>query len=328
MNTESWWGFDTAHVGLGQVMLPMSTPAVLAEGGVYIMYYMGGSHEETAISSYMDDPSGVPDDATIKGMKLSVGVAVSQDGMTWGRVEGDDPTGACLSPYDKDDPNMKSVASMRDEDDSLVNIEEELYCGWPEVVVSAPIGEDGSAVTEPASGKKSPAFTMYYSTMVKETKEKAIACAVSPDGFRWLKRGVCLRPEESGMDAGGCARCAVVRKALYEDDRQKWIFDPEGGWVMYYEGVSKEDGKHRVMAAESKDGRTWTKAGVVLDIGAEDEWDHFGVGSPHILRMDDGTSRMYYTGQGKDGSTAIGVARCMGSGADAVFERERAQFSL
>uniref|UniRef100_A0A6U1XQX2 Glycosyl hydrolase family 32 N-terminal domain-containing protein n=1 Tax=Trieres chinensis TaxID=1514140 RepID=A0A6U1XQX2_TRICV len=115
---------------------------------------------------------------------------------------------------------------------------------------------------------------------------------------------------------------------MYEDDRQKWIFDPKGGWVMYYEGVSKEDGKHRVMAAESKDGRTWTKAGVVLDIGAEDEWDHFGVGSPHILRMDDGTSRMYYTGQGKDGSTAIGVARCMGSGADAVFERERAQFSL
>ena len=34
LNDESWWNFDTSHVGLGQVMLPMSTPAVLAEGGV------------------------------------------------------------------------------------------------------------------------------------------------------------------------------------------------------------------------------------------------------------------------------------------------------
>ena len=31
--TESWWGFDTAHVGLGQVLLPMATPAVISEGG-------------------------------------------------------------------------------------------------------------------------------------------------------------------------------------------------------------------------------------------------------------------------------------------------------
>ena len=78
LNDESWWNFDTSHVGLGQVMLPMSTPAVLAEGGVYLMYYMGGTHEETAVSSYLEDPSVVPDDATIKGMNLRVGVAMSQ----------------------------------------------------------------------------------------------------------------------------------------------------------------------------------------------------------------------------------------------------------
>ena len=69
---------STISSGLGQVMLPMSTPAVLAEGGVYLMYYMGGTHEETAVSSYLEDPSVVPDDATIKGMNLRVGVAMSQ----------------------------------------------------------------------------------------------------------------------------------------------------------------------------------------------------------------------------------------------------------
>ena len=34
LNQESWWGFDTTHIGLGQVMLPMSTPAVMSEGGM------------------------------------------------------------------------------------------------------------------------------------------------------------------------------------------------------------------------------------------------------------------------------------------------------
>jgi hypothetical protein len=34
-NKESWWGFDTAHVGLGNVLLPMSTPGTC---GFYIKY--------------------------------------------------------------------------------------------------------------------------------------------------------------------------------------------------------------------------------------------------------------------------------------------------
>ena len=37
LNTDSWWGFDTAHVGLGQVLLPMMSPSIRSEGGVYVM---------------------------------------------------------------------------------------------------------------------------------------------------------------------------------------------------------------------------------------------------------------------------------------------------
>jgi len=324
LNAESWWGFDTAHVGLGQVMLPMSTPAVLAEGGVYLMYYMGGSHEETFVSEYVEDTNDVPDDATIKGMRLKIGVAMSQDGMTWGRVEGDDPTGACMAPYDASDPNMRGTAGLRDDDDSLLNIEEELYCGWPEVAVAHVDGEDS-----PAMGKKPPAFFMYYSTMLKNTKEKAIACAVSEDGFRWLKRGVVLRPSTSdddgdnNFDKGGCARCTVVRKSVYDEEKGIWE-DGTKGWVMYYEGVSAEDGRHRVMSAESDDGREWTKTGMVLDVGEDGAWDCGGVGSPHILRLDDGARRMYYTGQAEDGSTAIGVAKCVGKG----FVREQVEIAF
>lgn len=44
-------------------------------------------------------------------------------------------------------------------------------------------------------------------------------------------------------------------------------------------------------------------------------------------RLDDGTSRMYYTGQGSDGSTAIGVAKLSIPGAEWVREQATILFS-
>jgi len=311
LNNESWWNFDTSHVGLGSVLLPMTTPAVMTEGGIYLMYYFGGNFEETSIKEYMTTDAGkdISEDIKIKGMKMRIGVAVSQDGETWGRVEGDDPSGACMVPYDTDDTNTASMADEKEDDGKTpVVLEEELYCGWPEVVVK--IDNDNSA----NSG-----FFMYYSTMTKITKEKSIAVAVSSDGFRWFKRGLCLQPstsseERNSLDDGGCARCNVVRNASYNKENETWSDEP--GYIMHYEGVSLTDNKHRILSATSPDGRTWTKsstestanAAAALDIGNADTWDCDGVGSPHILRIDDGSQRMYYVGQqGKD--TAIGVAK-------------------
>lgn len=317
INQESWWGFDTAHVGLGQVLLPMSTPAIITEGGVYMMYFFGGSEEETAISDYIDTNS----DAKIKGMKMRIGVAISQDGKTWGRVEGEDPTGACIAPYDKRDPNQKDVAFMRDDDDSLVEIEEELYCAWPEVAVK--IGSQEQE--QPRKGKTSPSFFMYYSMMRKSDKAKCIALAVSTDGFTWMKRGVCLEPDKVGLDSAGCARCNVLPKATYQDG----VWKTEGGWIMLYEGVSATDGKHRIMIAESHDGRSWEKHGLAFDVGESVEaWDFGGVGSPHVIRLDDGSMRMYYTGQSADGSTAIGVARLQNATDMTLWTREQAEFAF
>lgn len=344
-NNEAWWGFDTAHVGLGQVLLPMTTPAIISEGGVYLMYYMGGSFEDTPVKDYLHDVPEAAADAKIKGMKMKIGVAISQDGTSWGRVEGDDASGACIAPYDASDPNMKTVASQRDDDDSLLNLEEELYCGWPEVAVKiVPEGEEKMNM-----GKEKPSFFMYYSTMRKKDKQKCIALAVSTDGFRWMKRGNVLVPDVDGLDAGGCARCNVIQQASYDPDTRTW--KTTEGWVMFYEGVSPEDSKHRIFMAESTDGRKWSKCGVAFDVGeTDDSWDHGGVGSPHViryvfhetkgyeftynvstfamLRLDDGTSRMYYTGQGTDGSTAIGVAKLeIGGGLD-KWEREQATITF
>ncbi len=269
INAESWWGFDTAHTGLGTVLLPMSTPAVMTEGGVYLMYYMGGNYEETPIGDYVNKE--MPAEAKIKGMKMKIGVCVSQDGKTWGRVEGDDPSGACLSPYDADDPNMKEFANLRDDAGNLVKLEEELYVGWPEVV---PIINEGSA--------EDSGFLMYYSTMTKNDKIKAIGYAVSKDGFRWSPRGVCLRPDPGTLDGAGAARCTVIRNAVYNEADNSWKDAP--GFTMLYEGVSEVDNKHRIMKAASVDGKTWIKMGLAFDVGEEDGWDSEGVGSPNVLR--------------------------------------------
>merc|ERR1740124_969809 len=98
---------------------------------------------------------------------------------------------------------------------------------------------------------------MFYSTMLEAGKKKAIGVAVSDDGFRWDKRGVCLRPdeEEGSLDGGGCARSTVVRNAVFANG----VWEESEGWTMFYEGVSTVDGKHRIMMAQSTDGMNWTK---------------------------------------------------------------------
>merc|ERR1711865_1280567 len=190
--------------GLGSVLLPMTTPAVMTEGGIYLMYYFGGNYEETNISLYSNNPA-IPSEAKIKGMTMRIGVAVSQDGETWGRVEGDHPTNACMVPYDKSDPSSAMSDNNEQEFDSK-NLVEELYCAWPEVVVQIVDESDtanankrgrfglggGSNNNAANTGDEKSGFFMYYSTMTKDTKTKAIAYAVSEDGFRWFKRGLCI----------------------------------------------------------------------------------------------------------------------------------------
>lgn len=50
-NTEQWWCFDTAHIGLGDVNLGASS-RVATETSVYFMYYFGGNYDETDVGEY------------------------------------------------------------------------------------------------------------------------------------------------------------------------------------------------------------------------------------------------------------------------------------
>uniref|UniRef100_A0A7S2R3N7 Glycosyl hydrolase family 32 N-terminal domain-containing protein n=1 Tax=Eucampia antarctica TaxID=49252 RepID=A0A7S2R3N7_9STRA len=330
LNAESWWGFDTAHVGLGQVLLPMSTPAVMAQGGVYLMYYMGGSFEETPLDNYLQAEGAA--DAVVQGMNMRIGVAMSQDGKTWGRVEGDDPTGAIMAPFSKDDPNMEDLIDVVDDDGKPILLPEELYCAWPDVVYN----------DKPRN--KSENFYMFYSTMTKHDRTKQIAYAISEDGVRWFKRGLSLKPDLlDPQQSAGCARCTVVRHALFDEKTNVWIDHPTIRYLMLYEGVSAEDNKHRLFVATSDDARKWDKLGMLLDVNSQPQaWDSQAVGSPDLIRLDDGTTRLYYTGQNADGQTAVGVAKCtqpdilasffQDQASDdkhqTAFVREKAQFAM
>ena len=217
--------------------------------------------------------------------------------------------------------------------------------GWPEVIVN-PVGpnENNKKGSGASTDPKRNNFYMYYSTMLKGSRAKTIAAAVSNNGFAWSKMGEIEFVDgpssssySSSFDGGGRARCNVVRRSILNEDGL-WDEDESRvvSWMMFYEGVSIEDGRHRILAAESDDLRVWRKLGLALDVGRTggvegadgddndngdyDAWDSRGVGSPHVIRLDDGFFRMYYTGEGSDGRTAIGVARSVDM---ITWERER-----
>jgi len=138
LNKDSWWGFDTALAELGCVMLPVSTDAVLTDSGIYMMFYHGAEHGN----------------GEKKGLINSIGVAVSQDGISFGRVEGTHPNNSVLIPED-DEASIES----------------------PEVVFSR---EDNC-------------FRMFYTSVLADGGGRDIRSATSPDGFQWERaRGTCI----------------------------------------------------------------------------------------------------------------------------------------
>jgi len=160
-NDESWWGFDTSHVGVGDVHV-FSSRVVQNNAGLYWMYFFGGDKEENALA-----PGGTV------GAAMSIGVALSNDGVHWGRVEGEHSSGAVLEPR-----------------------EGQLFVGWPQVIMTS---------VEPEQ------WRMYFHALNTETKAFEIGLATSSDGMLWehSKGGLAPGPEGS-FDAGGVsARCVL-----------------------------------------------------------------------------------------------------------------------
>mmetsp|Transcript_32936 Transcript_32936/g.102070 ORF Transcript_32936/g.102070 Transcript_32936/m.102070 type:complete len:361 (-) Transcript_32936:67-1149(-) len=175
----------------------------------------------------------------------------------------------------------------RDSEEPVLRLDEAegLFASWPRIM-------------RPPSG---PWRMLYHSF---DGQAWRVFGATSDDAGRTWSRATpnepLLKPGPAGaFDARGIGTRAVAAGG--------------GGWLMVYEGVDDKDGTHRLGAARSKDGATWTKdVGPVLEPGgAAGEWTTQVVGTPYLLPMADGTLRLYHCGK-PIGAGGAGGGHCIG----------------
>lgn len=161
-----WWCFDTAHLGLGDCNM-FSSAAVRTEGSAYWMYYFGGDTEEVQLGG-----------KDVSGTKMSIGVALSLDGLNWARIEGEHANGAVLVAGDDGDWDSAFV-------------------GWPSVVQTPQTKQ----------------YIMHYHS--RHQDRFVIGVATSANGINWRKLGPVVEPGAEGeFDAGGCSsRCVIWESA-------------------------------------------------------------------------------------------------------------------
>ena len=162
----NWWWFDSTHVGLGDIFIPgqEAQAKFRIQGGVYMMYIFGGNKDNVELN-----------EKSIKGTKMEIGVAVSQDGAHWSRVEGSSPHGAILE-----------AGGINDFDGQFV--------GWPSVLS---IGSE---------------TRMYYNTYCPRLKKFVVGVATSRDGIKFKKVGPVFDGGPTGkFDALGASRRHVLR---------------------------------------------------------------------------------------------------------------------
>jgi hypothetical protein len=284
-NPDDWWWHDTAHVSVSDVQI-LSSGAVSAGAGVYWMFYAGGCWEAATPPPGMPLPASVSsgeggdgDDAAsppLEGLRTRAGLALSQDGVHWARVEGaDHHTGALLDAAGGEDGSGDSSGNG---DDTAWDA---AFIGAPQVVAAGPRD-----------------LRLYYHSFDAATQKWTVGLARSSDGLKWERwsptpgaRGV-FSGGGHAHDAGGAAARHVVRDGA------------SGAWVMAYEAVSADGATRSIGLAVSADGLTgWTAAPEPLlspsSAASPDAWDAGGVGGPCLVPMAGGRWRLYYSGRAR-----------------------------
>ncbi len=128
-----------------------------------------------------------------------------------------------------------------------------------------------------------------------------IASAISSDGLTW-------KPERGLRLANGGAGTADAIAS------HPWVIALDSGYLMYYQGdaAARTDGdrsgkepEFRIFRAFSRDGLTFRREGVVIDIGSSTGFRQAAHG--RIIRLDDGSYRMFFSANfiGKNGPADI-----------------------
>lgn len=280
-NDDQWWSFDTAHVGLGDVV-PLEEDAgdrVYERRGPLAMFLFGGADTETEFRSL-----GIDRDGSMPAMDLRVGLAVSQgDPAAWGRVEGDFPTGEVVSTGDGWDSTYVGWPSVVDDESRLVYYQALDLKSQKHAIglatqrslisfvndaqpVFAGSGNDFDAggvsrrcVRKDSDGE---GFTMWYEGLAADRTTHAIGLATSPDGRTWTAQpDPVFRPSEDD-DAWDSAVVSAPYVVRLDDHTLR----------LYYAGAPKEQAdlassgpsasrrRLAIGAADSADrGRSWTR---------------------------------------------------------------------
>ena len=95
-NSEDWWWFDTCAMQVSDVQI-FSNSSVNSGTGVFWKFYSGGDFTPISLAG-----SGLPSSSSslssreVEGVRMRPGLAMSQDGRNWARIEADHHSGALL----------------------------------------------------------------------------------------------------------------------------------------------------------------------------------------------------------------------------------------
>ncbi|KAH7515979.1 hypothetical protein FEM48_Zijuj10G0085800 [Ziziphus jujuba var. spinosa] len=179
---KDWWAFDTLSIRPSEVVI-MSSTKVRSSSAVYWLYYTGYTSEKTenfgnSLEISLENPERFHNDGGSGGkiFKSLPGLAISQDGRHWARIEGEHHSGALFD----------------------VGLEKE----WDSLFIASP------QVVFHTSGD----LRMYYHSLDIENGQFGIGIARSRDGIRWVKLGKIIGGGKSGcFDEFGVFNPRVVR---------------------------------------------------------------------------------------------------------------------
>ncbi|EEF39964.1 conserved hypothetical protein [Ricinus communis] len=183
---QDWWAFDTISIRPSEVVV-MSSNKVRASNAVYWLYYSGFSSEKVdfvnddSLDFNVENPEkfcfgNENSDDGRNIFKSLPGLAISQDGRHWARIEGEHHSGA------------------------LFDVGSE--CEWDSLFIASP------QVVFHGNGD----LRMYYHSFDMENGQFGIGIARSRDGIKWVKLGKIMGGGKSGsFDEFGVMNASVVK---------------------------------------------------------------------------------------------------------------------
>ncbi|KAK9838636.1 hypothetical protein WJX74_000352 [Apatococcus lobatus] len=185
-NQDNWWWHDTMALSVSDVQIFASGDGQ-DSAGVYWMYYSGSNFEEAEMPQGL---AGSQSQSAAEGLRLRPGLAMSQDGRNWARIEGEHHTGALFE-----------VGKAGEWDEAFI--------AGPQVVAAGPND-----------------MRMFYHSFDQQQQRCTVGLATSKDGFRWRKQGSIFSGslEPGAFDSRGVTSRHVIR----DPDSNRWLMFYEG----------------------------------------------------------------------------------------------------